>query len=99
MLWAVVEAGVADKTQADFQECQRLLREAMDEPLAGLVDKERGKIVRRTGRVHLEITAPYRMEEVTLCDKIGLIVYFLIKACDGLRLSHHPDGICDPARA
>ena len=87
MLWAVVEAGVADKTLPDFQECQRLLREAMEEPLAGLDDKDRGKIVRRTGRVHLEITEPYRTEEVTLCDKISLIVYFLIKAvtdCDYL---------------
>lgn len=87
MLWAVVEAGVADKTQSDFQECQRFLREAMEEPLCGLDDKERGKIVRRTGRVHLGITAPYRTESTPLCDKIGLIVYFLIKAvtdCDYL---------------
>ena len=87
MLWAVVEAGVADKTQDDFQECHRLLREAMEEPLAGLDDKDRGKIVRRTGRVHLEITAPYRTEATPLCDKIGLIVFFLIKSatdCDYL---------------
>ena len=80
MLWAVVEAGVADKTQDDYKECQRLLREAMDEPVRGLRDKDRGKIVRRCGRVHLDITAPYRTEATPHCDKIGLIVYFLIKS-------------------
>lgn len=80
MLWAVVEAGVADKSQSDYQKCQRLLREAMDEPVRGLSDKDRGKIVRRCGRVHLEITAPYRTEATPHCDKIGLILYFLIKS-------------------
>ena len=88
MLWAVVESGVRDKTGADFKECQRLLREAMEEPLRGLSDKDRGKIARRCGRVHLDITAPYRSDGVgDRCDKIALILFCMIKAatdCDYL---------------
>ena len=86
MLWAVVEAGVNDKEGAEFKECQRLLFEAMAEPVKGLSERDTGKIVRRTGRVHLDVTEPYRQEGAR-CDKVGLIVYFLIKAateCDYL---------------
>lgn len=81
MLWAVVEAGVADKTLPEYRECQRLLHEAMAEPVTGLSVKDRGKISRRVGRAHLDVTAPYRSEGVgERCDKIGLIVYFLVKS-------------------
>ena len=86
MLWAVVEAGVADRTLPEFQECQHLLIDAMNEPVAGVAVKDRGKLIRRAGRAHLDVTEPYRREG-SRCDKVALIVYFLVRSvtdCDYL---------------
>ena len=79
MVWAVIEAGVADREATEFIECKRLLEAAMMEPLAGLSRPERDKIGRRAIRAHLDVTAPYRTEG-SRCDKVALITFFIIKS-------------------
>ena len=72
--------------RSDFKACQKLLIDAMAEPVAGLDDKSKGKLVRRAGRAHLEVTEPYR-QHGDRCDKVALIVFYLIKSatdCDYL---------------
>lgn len=84
MMWAIIEAGAGNREGDEFKQCQKLLVAAMGEPLVGLGERERMKLCRRAGRAHLEVTEPYRTEGAR-CDKIALIVYFLIKSvtdCD-----------------
>ena len=57
MLLAVVEAGVADKTQADFQECQRLLREAM-----AAVARDLWRVLKPSGTLWLNLGDSYNAQ-------------------------------------
>jgi hypothetical protein len=89
MLLDVLLAGVSDPNHEDAKATKAFLSEASNAPLAGLVKKERDKVARRMVRVHQEVMAPYRREEMR-ADKVGLITYFLLKSvteCDYLVLS------------
>ena len=79
MVWAVMEAGVADREDPDLKECLQLLEAAMNEALIGLTRPERDKIGRRAIRAHLDVTAPYRTEG-SRCDKVALITFLIIKS-------------------
>jgi len=84
MFLGVLICGVNDPDHPDAKTCQERLIQASEEAFSDLREPERSKIIRRAHRTHLEVTAPYQREGHRV-DKMGLIVFFLVKAitdCD-----------------
>jgi hypothetical protein len=79
MMWGIVKAGVDDFEAENSKHCMSHLVHAMAEPVEGLDANEKRKIIMRTGRVHLEVTEPYR-NNGTRVDKVALMVFFLLKS-------------------
>lgn len=91
MMLAVLIAGADAPNHPDAKEARACLKQASDEVVADLSDKQRASLARRVARVHLEITEEHRRIAARV-DKVGLIAYYLIKAitdCDYLVI---PDG-------
>ena len=84
LLLGVVIAGVNDPDHPDAKACQRLLLDAAEAPFQDMREPFRSKLIRRGHRAHEEVTLPYRKEGHRV-DKIGLMLYWMLKAitdCD-----------------
>lgn len=77
MLLAVLIAGAQEKDE-EYEKCQKLLLAACEEILHGLDDRRRAAIVRRTYRLQLAVTEPYRKEGVPLA-KVGLMELYVLQ--------------------
>ena len=79
MVLGVLICGVNDPNHPDAVAAKQLLVDACEEALIGVGEPQRSKLIRRMVRVHEEVTGPYKKEGHRV-DKVGVIVYFLIKA-------------------
>lgn len=92
MLLGVLLTGVNDPDLPDAKDAKKNLLEASQEAFSDLREPQRSKIIRRAHRVHLEVMAPYEKQGQRM-DKIGLIVFFLLKAiteCDYMQIGEGP---------
>jgi hypothetical protein len=77
MLLAVLIAGVGHKDD-EYEKCKALLLAACEEILHDLDDRRRSSILRRTYRLQLAVTEPYRKEGVPLA-KVGLMELYVLQ--------------------
>jgi hypothetical protein len=79
MMLAIILAGVEDRETEEFKYLKENAVQAASEVLADLSPNKAGSLARRTQALHNEAMAPFLTEGV-LYGKLGLIVFYFIKA-------------------
>ena len=80
LLLSVLIAGVsdADKETPEYKAAVSALLQAQDEAVSDMPAKDRAKIIRRSGRLSIEVLRPYEEAE-TNAAKVALIVYHVLR--------------------
>ena len=78
IVYSVVYAGVADRSEKDHAEVLKLLEQAMDKELEGLPFPKRNSAVRHGRRAADEILRPY-VERRESAAKFGLSVFYAMR--------------------
>jgi len=80
LLLSILIAGVsdADKETPEYKAAVSALLAAQDEAVSDLPEKERSKIIRRSGRLSIEVLTPFEEAE-TNTAKVALIVYHVLR--------------------
>ena len=93
LLLSVLIAGVsdADKETPEYKAAVSALLQAQDEAVSDLPAKERAKIIRRSGRLSIEVLTPYEKAE-TNAAKVALIVYHMMRTLIEADYFILPDG-------
>lgn len=74
----VLKCGVNDKGSDDYKACMLQLQQAIDIALTGCDERRRDSLMRRTIRLHNEITESHRRDYVRV-EKMGLIALYTLQ--------------------
>jgi hypothetical protein len=78
IMLGVLLCGANDREAEDFARARDALIEASDQVVHDLPAARRAQIIRRTHRLHLEATEPYRKDGARV-DKMGLIAFYWLR--------------------